>query len=250
MAELQLVIPEREVGAQCDIAWDSPMIDLKDAAAQLGNLSAQQRVQWSLENLPGKHVLFSSFGVQSAVMLHMASEVQSNIPVVLIDTGYLFPETYRFVDELVSRLSLNLVIYRPLLSSSHQEVRFGRLWEAGIEGINQYNQMNKVEPMKRAFSELGVQTWFSGVRRSQSGSRSHLPVTVHQHGSYKVHPIVDWTNREVHRYLKKHHLPYHPLWDQGYVSVGDIHTSRPLQPGMLEEETRFFGLKRECGLHE
>ena len=68
-------------------------------------------------------------------------------------------------------------------------------------------------------------------------------------GRYKVYPLIDWTNRDVHRYLVKHDLPYHPLWDEGYVSVGDWHTSRPLTPGMTEEETRFFGLKRECGLH-
>ena len=66
----------------------------------------------------------------------------------------------------------------------------------------------------------------------------------------KVHPIADWTNRDVHRYLRQHDLPYHPLWDQGYVSIGDHHTSRPLVAGMNEQDTRFFGLLRECGLHE
>jgi len=69
-------------------------------------------------------------------------------------------------------------------------------------------------------------------------------------GRFKLHPVIDWSNRDVYLYLKRHNLPYHPLWDQGYVSVGDTHTSRPLQPGMREEDTRFFGLKRECGLHE
>ncbi|MEW8432014.1 MAG: phosphoadenosine phosphosulfate reductase family protein, partial [gamma proteobacterium symbiont of Ctena orbiculata] len=67
---------------------------------------------------------------------------------------------------------------------------------------------------------------------------------------FKVHPVIDWHNRDVHRYLQKHNLPYHPLWEQGYASVGDVHTSRPLELGMHEEETRFFGLKRECGIHE
>jgi phosphoadenosine phosphosulfate reductase len=75
-------------------------------------------------------------------------------------------------------------------------------------------------------------------------------VLVEQNGRIKVHPIIDWTDRNVGRYLAEHDLPYHPLWEQGYVSIGDVHTTRPLGEGMTEEETRFFGLKRECGLHE
>jgi phosphoadenosine phosphosulfate reductase len=84
----------------------------------------------------------------------------------------------------------------------------------------------------------------------QSSSRSKTPVVQLRDGRYKVHPVIDWSERELYLYLKKHRLPYHPLWEQGYVSVGDTHTSRPLEPGMLGEQTRFFGLKRECGLHE
>ena len=68
-------------------------------------------------------------------------------------------------------------------------------------------------------------------------------------GRYAVYPIADLSNRDVHFYLKEHGLPYHPLWDQGYVSIGDVHTTRPITDGLREEDTRFFGLKRECGLH-
>ena len=71
----------------------------------------------------------------------------------------------------------------------------------------------------------------------------------HRHGRWKVHPIVDWTDRDVGLYLRRYDLPYHPLWDQGYVSIGDTHTTRRWEPGMREEDTRFFGIKRECGLH-
>src|SRR5690606_23551843 len=173
------------------------------------------------------------------------------IPVILIDTGYLFPETYRFIDELVERLKLNLKVYRAELSPAWQEARYGRLWEQGLEGIERYNQMNKVEPMRRALEELGVRAWFPGRRREQARSRQQREILERgKDGRWRIHPIVDWTNRDVHHYLRRHDLPYHPLWYKNYVSVGDWHTSRPLEPGMLEEETRFFGLKRECGLHE
>ncbi|WP_373506697.1 phosphoadenylyl-sulfate reductase [Thiocapsa sp.] len=222
---------------------------LHAANRRLESLSAEDRVHWALEHLPEQPVLSSSFGTQSAVMLHLVSRLRPDIPVILVDTGYLFPETYRLVDELTDRLGLNLQVYRPALSPAWQEARLGRLWEQGAEGIDRYNRLNKVEPMERALRELRAGTWFAGLRRQQASSRAELPVLRLQDGRLKVHPIVDWQNLDVHRYLRRHDLPDHPLRDQGYVSIGDVHTSAPLLPGMLEEETRFFGLKRECGLH-
>jgi phosphoadenosine phosphosulfate reductase len=170
--------------------------------------------------------------------------------VVLIDTGYLFPETYRFVDELTERLGLNLKVYRSELSAAWQEARYGKLWEQGVEGIEQYNRMNKVEPMQRALTELDARAWLSGIRRNQSSSRQDREFVENQNGRVKVHPILEWNDRDVYRYLQKHDLPYHPLWHEGYVSIGDVHTTRRLADGMDEEDTRFFGLVRECGLHE
>ncbi|SDW69995.1 phosphoadenylyl-sulfate reductase [Thiocapsa roseopersicina] len=222
---------------------------LHAANRRLESLSAEDRVRWALEHLPQQPVLSSSFGTQSAVMLHLVSRLMPDIPVILVDTGYLFPETYRLVDELTDRLGLNLQVYRPSLSPAWQEARLGRLWEQGADGIERYNRLNKVEPMERALRELGAGTWFAGLRRQQASSRAELPVLRLQDGRLKVHPIVDWHSLDVHRYLRRHDLPDHPLQDQGYVSIGDVHTTAPLLPGMLEEETRFFGLKRECGLH-
>ncbi|MGM0535339.1 MAG: phosphoadenylyl-sulfate reductase [Pseudomonadota bacterium] len=225
-------------------------IDAARASALLEPLPAEARVEWALENLPGSFVLSSSFGIQSAVLLHLATRVVPDLPVLLVDTGYLFPETYRFVDELTERLNLNLKVARPALSPGHLEMRHGKLWEQGPEGLTRYNQLMKVEPMERMLDELRVGTWFAGLRRQQSSSREQRPVVESRDdGRYKVYPLIDWHNRDVHRYLVDHDLPYHPLWEQGYASVGDWHTSQPLQPGMQEEETRFFGLQRECGLH-
>jgi phosphoadenosine phosphosulfate reductase len=232
-----------------DALLDGDQAALHAANRRLESLSAEDRVHWALEHLPEQHVLSSSFGTQSAVMLHLVSRLRPDIPVILVDTGYLFPETYRLVDELTDRLGLNLQVFRPALSPAWQEARLGRLWEQGPEGIDRYNRLNKVEPMERALRELGAGTWFAGLRRQQASSRAELPVLRIQDGRLKVHPIVDWQNLDVHRYLRRHDLPDHPLRDQGYVSIGDVHTTAPLLPGMLEEETRFFGLKRECGLH-
>ncbi len=211
---------------------------------------ADYRVRWACENLPGTQVLSSSFGIQSAVMLHLVTSIKPDIPVVLVDTGYLFEQTYRFADELSRRLQLNLRVYRASTSSAWQEARHGKLWEQGLDGIEYYNRLNKVEPFNRALDELGAGSWFAGLRRQQSGSRQELPVLRRQNGRFKLHPIVDWSDRDIHGYLRDHDLPYHPLWQEGYVSVGDFHTSAPLGAEESEEQTRFFGLKRECGLHE
>ena len=224
-------------------------LSLEEESARLEKVSAEERVAWALETYRPKIVLSTSFGAQSAVSLHLVTQVWPEIPVVLVDTGYLFPETYQFADQLAERLKLNLKVYRSPLTPAWQEARFGKLWEQGLEGIERYNQMNKVEPMQRALRELGARAWITGLRRQQAKSRSELGVLKLQGGLVKVHPIIDWNDRMIGQYLAKHDLPYHPLWEQGYVSIGDVPTTRPLTAEMTEEETRFFGLKRECGLH-
>lgn len=213
-------------------------------------LPAQRRIEQALELLPGAYVLSSSFGAQAAVMLHLVTRVLPDIPVVLIDTGYLFPETYRFADELTEKLKLNLKVHRSDSSPAWQETRFGKLWNQGLEGIEQYNRINKREPMDRALRDLGAGTWFSGLRRAQASTRARTAPIEFKRGCYKVHPLLDWTDRDVGRYLADNNLPYHPLWEKGYPSIGDWHTTRSLAEAGDEEAVRFFGLKRECGLHE
>ena len=216
----------------------------------LSALSAEERVEWSLRNLPGQHIVSSSFGAHAAVSLHLLTQQKPDIPVVLIDTGYLFPETYRFVDELSDRLDLNLQVYRSLMSPHWQEARFGERWKMGAEALERYNQQVKVEPMKRAINELDVGTWFAGLRRTQSDERKDTPILERSNNRWKVHPIADWSDRDVHRYLTEHDLPYHPLWEHGFESIGDYHSTKSIHEVSEKEQLRFFGIKRECGIHE
>lgn len=222
---------------------------LAELNAWLAGRPAEERAAWALEHAPGEHVLSSSFGAQAAVSLHLITRLRPDIPVVLIDTGYLFPETYQFADALTERLALNLKVYRPSVSGAWMEARYGRLWEQGVGGIDRYNLLRKVEPMQQALSELHAGSWHAGIRRSQSRSREAVAFVERRNDRWKWHPLADWTDRDVGRYLQRHDLPYHPLWQQGYLSIGDIHTSHRWEPGMDAEDTRFFGLKRECGLH-
>jgi phosphoadenosine phosphosulfate reductase len=221
---------------------------LAEANHLLTPLSAAGRVRWALDNLRLKPMLSSSFGIQAAVMLHLVTTQQADIPVVLTDTGYLFPQTYQFIDQLTKQLNLNLKVYRAALSPAWQEARFGQLWQSA-EGMKHYNQLNKIEPMQRALAELEAGCWFTGLRRSQSSSRADKDIIEISRGVVKIQPIIDWSNKDVFYYLKQHGLSYHPLWEQGYVSVGDTHSTRKLEPGMSEEDTRFNGFGRECGLH-
>jgi len=228
----------------------TPAVDPAAVDRRLSDASASERMAWALGQFGGSLVLSTSFGAQAAVMLHLATRMAPDIPVVFIDTGYLFPETYLFADELTRRLRINLKVYRAPVSPAWIEARHGRLWEKGADGIAAYNQIAKVEPMQRALSELGARAWLAGLRRVQSSTRELLPVVSTQDGRTKVLPIVDWTDKDIHRYLTENDLPYHPLWEKGYVSIGDMHTSRPLTADLTPEETRFFGLKRECGIHD
>ena len=222
---------------------------LAELNQRLDALPAEERVAWALATLPQSRALSSSFGAQSAAALHLITRQTPDIPVILVDTGYLFAETYRFADELAQRLQLNLKVYRPNISRAWMEARHGRLWENGVEGLDQYNALRKVEPMRRALDELAVRTWFAGLRRAQARTRHDAQVLELRNGRWKFQPLVDWSDRDIYLYLQRFDLPYHPLWDEGYVSIGDTHTTARWEPGMLEEDTRFFGLKRECGIH-
>ena len=236
------------------LAWDPALARQEPAVldelnAGLESMDPAARTEWAVRHLPGAQALSSSFGAQAAVSLHMVTRALPSIPVILVDTGYLFPETYRFVDDLVVRLDLNLRVFQPSVSPAWLEARHGRLWDQGVEGIERYNALRKNEPMQRALAELGVGTWFAGLRRDQSRSRRRIRPLEYRNGRWKVHPIFDWTDRQVFDYLRRHELPYHPLWHEGYISIGDWHTTRSLAEAGDAEATRFFGLKRECGLH-
>jgi phosphoadenosine phosphosulfate reductase len=228
----------------------TPIIQTQDTPfPDLESSTAFARIQWAKNTYGDSLVMSTSFGIQSAVLLHLATQQIPNIKVIFIDTGYLFPETYELAEQLTERLNLNLLTYRATLSSEEQESRYGKLWEQGEEGLDQYNKMNKIEPMNRAITELQATAWISGLRRQQSQSRRNLSVIHQQNKVVKIYPIIDWDDATIYKYLTENNLPYHPLWEKGYVSIGDWHSSSPLTGDKTPEETRFNGIKRECGLH-
>jgi phosphoadenosine phosphosulfate reductase len=226
-------------------------LDIDAANCDLASGNAEQIVQWAADNFKSGIALSSSFGIQAAVMLHLVSRIIPDIPVIWVDTGYLFPETYTFAHDLKQRLNLNLQVVQSPISPAHMEATQGRLWESDdVEDFNTYDRIRKVEPMQRAIKDLGITTLFAGLRRGQTEHRKNLPYILHQNGQYNVYPILDWSAKDVHNYLQKNDLPYHPLREQGYMSLGDSHSSRPVTDDDTDDRnTRFRGLKQECGLH-
>jgi len=216
---------------------------------ELAALKAGERLRLLHQRYGSRLVATTSFGIQAAVMLHLIHEHAPKIPVVFIDTGFLFPETYHYADDLGKRLNLDLRVYQPTVSAARMQALWGNLWEQGKEGSDKYGVLTKIEPLDRALKELGADVWISGVRRSQSKTRADRAYAEQQKKTLKVYPILDWADAQVSVYMNQHNLPPHPLAEKGYVTMGDWHSTSPVADGLNAEATRFNGEKYECGLH-
>lgn len=213
-------------------------------------LSVPERLALLNQQFGDRLMASTSFGLQAAVTLHLFKNHLPEMPIVFIDTGYHFPETYQYAEELTNLLDLNITWVNPAVTAARQEALYGQLWEQGVEGLQKYAVLNKVEPMNRALQELGRDVWLSGLRRTQSTTREDRAFFEQQRETLKVYPILDWADAQVSAYLHEHQLPPHPLAAKGYVTMGDWHsTSLPTADGDAES-TRFSGEKYECGLHE
>lgn len=226
--------------------------DLDVLSAEFEDRDALDIIAWAADAFGDDLALSSSFGADSAVMLHLATRVKPDIKVIAVDTGFLFPETVRFRDELAERLNLNLHVYRPLVPREIFLEEHGKMWQSSPDSCC---GMNKREPFDRAKRELGVRAWLTGIRREQSATRRSTPIVQRDHmGLVKLCPIAQWTTKDVHYYLQENELPYHPLRDQGYLSIGchpeEGFCTTKVRPGEDPRSGRWAGFdKTECGLH-
>jgi phosphoadenosine phosphosulfate reductase len=216
----------------------------------LESKSATERMEWAVNNYRDQIVLTTSFGAQSAAFLHLATQENPNLPILFIDTGYHFPETLLFAEELTKKLNLNITTVQPLLTPQQLEKKHGRLWEMGPAGLEKFHEIVRVEPLRRALSELNPSLWVAGLRRTSSESREKLSVISSSQSRLKLLPLLDWSDRQIGDYLRLHSLPYHPLWSKGYISIGDRVTTKRLDEVNDPSQLRHFGWKRECGIHE
>jgi phosphoadenosine phosphosulfate reductase len=197
----------------------------------------------------GAACVTSSFQTECMVLVHLVTRQRPNIPVLFLDTGYHFAETYAYRDRMAAQFNLNLVNLQPRMTVAHQEGQFGILYESAPDrccGIR------KVEPLFAGLEPYDV--WFTALRRDQSPTRANLRETDEfrlPSGKMllKVSPLADWTTRDVWSYLKENEIPVLPLYERGYTSIGcEPCTSLPLDPAN-PRSGRWAGQKLECGIH-
>ncbi len=228
------------------------MESIHETSKNLEKLSAPAQLQWALKQFNERFVLTTSFGIQSAVLLHMTVELKSNQnpKVIWIDTGYLPKETYKYAEELTKLFELNLIVAQSPLSPARMEALYGRLWETGVQkDLEKYHQIRKVEPLEKAFSELNVDCWASGVRKGQTKNRQSMSNIDCIRERLTLRPLLNWTKKDIFYYMEKNKLPQHPLFEKGYSTVGDWHSSGAENTNIKGRSTRFGGLSEECGIH-
>ena len=209
-----------------------------DAATMLRALFA--------EGALGRVAVVSSFGTESAVLLHLVAEADPAIPVIFVDTLKMFPETLEYRDTLVERFELtNSTVIRPDPAVIAAKDENGLRWSWDPDGCC---EIRKVEPLRRA--KQGLDSWISGRKAFQSVTRQNLPRFEIEDGRLKVNPLGDWTKDDLDAYFAEHELPRHPLEAQGYLSVGCQPCTSTVAPGEDPRAGRWRGWdKTECGIH-
>jgi len=225
------------------------VIDLEAANADLESATPEVILTWACRTFADDTILTCSFQHDGVVLAHMLQQIAPRVRVVFIDTGFHFPETLAYRDRIVASLPIETFVeLHPVMPRDEF---------AATHGLDLYSrdpdlccQLNKVEPLRRYLKD-GVRCWVNGRRRDQSGLRQILRVVeVYQDGLYKVNPLVNWTSRDSYRYLEQHGIPLHPLFEQGYASIGCAPCTRPVLPGENERDGRWAGRdKSECGIH-
>jgi phosphoadenosine phosphosulfate reductase len=200
-----------------------------------------------LDRFSGKIALVSSFGTESAILLHMVSRVDRALPVVFLDTGKLFAETLAYRDELVARLGLTNV--RSVRPSGKQLAAYdpdGRLWEKDPDLCC---AIRKTNPLDAALE--GFEAWITGRKRAQGGVRGNLNlVETGPDGRVTVNPLAFWDDEEIEAYFERFNLPRHPLEAEGYSSIGCTTCTMRVMPGADKRSGRWAGMdKTECGIH-
>jgi len=216
---------------------------------QMALMSPQEIIEWSCKR---NSVLLSTFGSQAIILIDMAIKINKDIPIIMIDTGFLFNETYQYVETLKKNLNLNLTILTPNMTSQRMISTYGELWRNDDKSSHiLYGKITKKDPLKNYIDQYKPPIILSGLRRTQTKHRAELPyINFEKEGYYKVLPILDMDDKSVENYINENNLLRHPLTEKGYLSIGDWHSSRPIKDN--EENiraTRFGGRFEECGLH-
>ena len=221
---------------------------IAEVQAEAESWSPQQVLRWAFDTFGSNVAISSAFGAEGMVLIDMASRVRKDFRLFTIDTEFLFPETYNLMDRIEEKYAISIEKVYSLLSPETQEFTHGdALWTRDPDLCC---RLRKVEPLRRKLQELSA--WITSIRRDQTSARSgaHRIEWDAKFGLVKVNPIVDWTSKQVWRYIHEHDVPYNELHNQDFPSIGCTHCTRAVKPGEDPRAGRWPGFaKTECGLH-
>lgn len=203
---------------------------ISQANSELRNKSPLEIVRWAIAQANGRAIVSTNFRPYEAVVLHLAAQVEADIPVLWVDHGYNRPATYQHAEELKKLLKLNIKAYLPKLTVAHREAVYGPVPTTDDEaGLKQFSAQMKLEPFQRGMKELAPTVWITALRKVQNPNRAELDIVSEDKnfGALKISPVFYWNDAEMEAYLAKHNLPNE--WDY-------------FDPAKADE-------KRECGLH-
>jgi phosphoadenosine phosphosulfate reductase len=210
-------------------------------------LPAEDVLRWASEEFGERLCLSCSWQKQSSVLVHMVSELGLDVDIVELDTHLFFKETYETRERLVERYGLSLIVPDVLTIAEQHKDEGPNLWETNPDRCC---HIRKVEPLLQTLEPYDA--WVSGIRREQSPSRAGARKVERsdRYGVWKVQPLADWTEKDVWRYIMRNEIPYNPLHDAGYRSIGCMPCTRPTRPDEEERAGRWAGSdKLECGIH-
>lgn len=214
---------------------------------EYGDLQGEALLRPMIEDIfPGKIALVSSFGAESAVLLHMVSRIDPNLPVIFMDSGKLFGETLRYRDKLQERLGLtDLRTIEPDDGDVDKEDKSGLLWARDPDACC---ALRKTRPLARALA--GFDAWITGRKAFQSAIRSKIPAIEVSGDKYKINPLIQFSEPDLEDWIAGNDLPRHPLVEDGYLSIGCMPCTRRVAPGESARSGRWAGFsKDECGIH-
>src|ERR1700683_1010148 len=205
-------------------------------------------LKWAFDAFGGAVAISSAFGVEGMAVIDIAWRVRKDFRVFTLDTEFLFPETYNLMDQVERRYGIAIERVYPLISAEEQERVHGQaLW---TRNPDQCCDLRKVEPLRRKLGEL--RAWITSIRRDQTSERASAGKIEwdEKFGLVKINPIADWSSKQVWQYIREHDVPFNPLHERNYPSIGCTHCTRAVRPGEDPRAGRWSGLsKTECGLH-
>ena len=230
-------------------AIENPSVEeLTEANTRLSGATPHEILRWAVERFYPRLTMATAFGAEGCILLHVLAEIEPRVRVFNLDTGYQFPETLELRDRIAERYGIQVELIKPETTVAEYERPYDRpLYQTNSD---QCCYDRKIIPLRRAL--VGYDAWITAIRSEQSAHRAAVTIVGPdpKFGLVKINPLLGWTRRDIWAYIVTHNVPYNPLHDHGYASIGCWPCTRPVAAGQDERAGRWAGqAKTECGLH-